>query len=634
MSAYRGHGLSRRQFVQGLAAGVAATGLPYALPAATPAVLPAVSRGLPELSGSEFDLHIGSSTVNITGTPRVATLINGLLPGPLLRWREGDTVTLRVTNHLSAPTSLHWHGVLVPNAMDGVPGAAFAGIAPGETFAYRFPVRQSGTYWYHSHSGFQQQTGLYAPLLIEPRDADPVQADRDYVVMLSDWTDEDPQAVYRHLKTGDGYYNYRRRTLGDFFRDVSRQGLAAALQDRWAWGAMRMDPRDIADVSGALLGGTYTYLINGQPPAANWTGLFKPGERVRLRFINGSSMSYFDVRIPGLKMSVVAADGCNIEPVSVDEMRIAAGETYDVIVEPSLEAYTIFAQAMDRSGYARATLAVREGLTAAVPPLDPIYNRTMADMGMATMPMKGMSMPGASASHEMPGMNGMDMPGMDMSHMDMSQMKMPGMDMPGMQMPGAAGQEAAMPMPAMKSSQTAYPRPEDVHLQSGPAITGIAMNPIERLGEAGDGLDGNGRRVLTYADLARRADGPQNEAASEREPDAEVLLHLTGNMDRYLFGFNGMTNEQGQPVRFPLGQRIRVTLINDTMMEHPIHLHGMFTTLDNHRGLQNPLKHTVNVKPGEKLHYTVNATEPGHWAYHCHLLYHMEGGMFTTAVVA
>ena len=612
---------TRRRFVQGLAAGAVVAAFAPWLAGAEETTARRGRYGVPELSGTEFDLAIEPTAVNITGTPTIATLVNGLLPGPLLRWREGDTVTMRVTNRLNTSTSIHWHGILVPNQMDGVPGITFPGIAPGETFVYRFPVRQSGTFWYHSHTRFQEQTGLAGPLVIEPRQPDPVHADRDYVVMLNDWTDEDPEAVYYHLKATDGYYNYHKRTIGDFFHDTSAKGLAATLKNRWAWGMMRMSPRDISDVSGRQTGGTYTYLINGQPPAANWTGLFKRGERLRLRFINGSAMTYFDVRIPGLKMTVVAADGSNVEPVSVDEFRIGVAETYDVIVEPKDDACTIFAQAMDRSGYTRATLAVREGLTAPVPPMDPIYSRTMIDMGMAMSSMSGMK----------------DMKGMDMA------------GMPGMKMSGAPSEMSGMggmgnmkhmrpkipqPATANASGQIAYPQPQDVHLRLGPAVVNLAQHPTERLDRPGDGLNDNGRRVLCYADLVRLAEGPQNIPFNESDPDAGVLLHLTGNMDRYIFGFNVQTYDQSQPVRYPYGQRIWVTLINDTMMEHPIHLHGLFTELDSRPDRLRPLKHTVSVKPGEKVHYYVTANERGRWAYHCHLLYHMEAGMFTSAVVA
>lgn len=645
--------LTRRRFIEGLAAGTAVAALlpPLSAPRAR-AASHAGSRGLPELSGTQFDLSVEPTRVNVTGSPRTATLVNGMMPGPILRWREGDTVTLRVTNRLRVPTSIHWHGIYVPAGMDGVPGLSFRGIAPGETFVYRIPVRQSGTYWYHSHSGFQEQTLLSGPLIIAPRESDPIGADREYVIFLSDWTDEDPETVYYHLKTSSGYYNYHKLTAADFMHDAHAKGLVATLRDRFEWSRMRMDPRDILDVTGRMTGGTYTYLVNGQAPAANWTGVFRTGERVRLRFINGSSMTYFDVRIPGLKMTVVAADGSNVEPVTVDEFRIAVAETYDVIVTPSDDAYTIFAQAMDRSGYARATLAMREGLTASVPPMDPIFSRTMTDMGMSMAGMSGMptgpkKMPGmtmpSKQGDDMSGMNmsgkgmsGMDMPGMNMEGMDMSGKKMPGMQH---EMPGRArGSRAAPKVPAHAhpnaSGQVAYPQPQDVHLALGPEVVSIAKNPTERLDTPGDGLDGNGRRVLVYTDLVRLAGGPQNTPFVTRDPDAEVLLHLTGNMERFIFGFNGLTYDQSQPVRFPHGQRILVTLINDTMMEHPIHLHGLLTELENQKGRLRPLKHTVNVKPAEKLQYYVNATELGRWAYHCHLLYHMDAGMFTSAVVA
>ena len=607
----------RRKFVLGLAA--AGGGASLAVPRSAWAASNRTAQQM--LRGDRFDLDIRPTAVNITGRWRTGMLINGSLPGPVLHWREGDTVTLRVTNRLNTSTSLHWHGVLVPTEMDGVPGVSYPGIAPGETFTYRFPVRQSGTFWYHSHTRFQEQNCVSGALVIHPRETDPVAADRDYVVMLNDWTDEDPDDVFYHLKVGDGYYNYHKRTLAEFFDDIASNGLAATLRNRSAWGMMRMDPRDITDVSGRQTGGTYTYLINGYPPAANWTGLFRPGEKIRLRFINASAMSYFDVRIPGLKMTVVAADGSNVEPVTVDEFRIAVAETYDVIVTPREDAYTIFAQAMDRSGYARATLALRPGLSAPVPPMDPVFSRTMTDMGMAGMNMAGM--PG------MP-MSGMPMSGMNMNGSGMAMGGSMGMKMPGMHvMPGMV--HAA---PPNASGQTAYPQPQDVHLKLGPAVVNIVAHPTEQLDLPGDGLNYNGRDVLSYARLARLARGPQNAGFDTRDPDAEVLLHLTGNMERYIFGFNGLTYSQSQPVRFPYGQRIRVTLINDTMMEHPIHLHGMFTELDNQRGHVRPLKHTISVKPAEKLQYYANATEPGRWAYHCHLLYHMEAGMFTTTVVA
>jgi CopA family copper-resistance protein len=521
----------------------------------------------PVLGGTDFQLEIGPAPMNVTGRAMTATGINGQIPGPILRWREGDTVTLAVTNRLSEPSSIHWHGIRTPSPMDGVPGLSFAGIPPGETFVYRFPVRQSGTYWYHSHSGFQEQTGVYGPIVIVPKGGYAQAFDRDYVVMLSDWSDESPETIVSNLKFQSDYYNFRQRTVGTFFDDVAKNGLATTVADRLEWGRMRMSPTDILDVSGA----TYTYLINGHPPAANWTALFRPGERVRLRFINGSSMSIFDVRIDGLPITVVQADGNDVEPVTVDEFRISVAETYDVIVQPKADrAYTLFVQAEDRTGYARGTLAPRPGMAAAIPPMDPRPLRTMTDMGMG-------------------GMNHGSMPGMQMNHGAMSGMEM---------------------------------SPEAKRLEGAVGVDNVAIMPTERLNRPGEGFPA-GRRVLTYADL--RATRPGSDP---RRPSRDITLHLTGNMGRFMWGFDGRKFSEAEPIVLQRGERVRFVLINDTMMEHPIHLHGLWSELENGHGEYRPYKHTINVKPGEKLSYLVTADEPGRWAFHCHLLYHMEMGMF------
>jgi CopA family copper-resistance protein len=591
--------LGRRRFVEGLAltTGLAALGASRARAASPPAVL----------HGDRIDLTIGATPVNYTGRARTATAVNGLLPGPTLRLREGDTVTLNVTNRLGEPTSIHWHGLLLPNPMDGVPGLTFRGIMPGETFIYRFPIRQAGTYWYHSHSGMQEQTGLYGPLILEPRGKEPYDYQREHVVMLSDWTDEDPMAVMSNLKQQSDYYNYNQRTLGTFAKDARRDGLGATADDRLMWGKMRMSPTDLMDVTGA----TYTFLMNGRPPAWNWTGLFARGEKVRLRFINGSSMTTFDVRIPGLRMTVVQADGSDVVPVEVEEFRIGVAETYDVIVEPVADACTIFAQAQDRSGYARGTLAVREGLAAAIPPMDPRPLRTMADMGMA---------------HDMKSMSGSDKSGMDMGGMDMSKMspsdmdkhKAMGHDMSGMTMPSTAN------IPTTNADGV-----DPKTLAGRPGVDNVAMETRDKLGEAGIGLDGNGRRNLTYRDL--KAVRPHRRSPP---PTRAIEFHLTGNMERFLWGFDGKKFSQAGPIRVALGERIRFVLINDTMMEHPIHLHGYLFEIENGQGDRLPLKHTINVKPAERMSFVFTADAPGHWAFHCHLLYHMEAGMFRTVLVA
>ncbi len=584
---------TRRRFVQGLALAGAAAAF-----GRSRAFADVQSNWPTVLSGDRIDLTIGPLPFNVTGRPRLATAVNGSVPAPILRLREGDVVTINVTNRLDEPTSIHWHGLLLPGNMDGVPGLSFSGIAPGETFTYRFPIKQAGTYWYHSHSGTQEQTGLYGPLILVPRGKEPYAYDRDYVILLSDWTDEDPMTVVSNLKQQSDYYNYGRRTLGTFISDVNGQGLKATLADRVMWGKMRMSPTDIMDVTGA----TYTFLVNGQPPAANWTGLFNPGEKVRLRFINGSSMTTFDVRIPGLPFRVIAADGNDVEPVSVGEFRIGVAEVYDVIVEPRKDAaYTIFAQAQDRSGFARATLAPRSGMTAAIPPMDPRPLRTMADMGMGNM---------AGMDHAMPGMDhgAMDKGAMDMSGMDHGDMAM-----------------APAKAPLIINADGVDPKT----MKGKPFVDNVAMEPRNRLAEAGTGLENNGRRVLVYTDL--KALAPDTDM---RPPEREIEFHLTGNMERWVWGFDGKKFSESDAIHVKLGERVRFVLINDTMMEHPIHLHGFLFSLENGNDGQLPLKHTVNVKPGERLSFVFTADTPAPWAFHCHLLYHMETGMFRTVVVA
>jgi len=607
--------MSRRRFVQGLVAGGVLAGLDlWRRPGVARG---AAARAQQVLTGNEFALVIEQTPVNFTGYSTQAITINGSIPGPVLRWREGDTVTIKVTNRLSEDTSIHWHGVRTPSDMDGVPGLSFPGIAPNETFVYRFPVPQSGTYWYHSHSQFQEQVGHYGPLIIDPLGKDPLASDREYVVMLTDWTDEDPTMVFSNLKQQSDYYNFHQRTVGTFVSDVKKHGLKATVADRWMWNSMNMSPTDILDVSGA----TYTYLLNGQPPAANWTALFRPGERVRLRFINGSAMTIFDVRIPNLPMTVVQTDGNNVEPVTVDEFRISVAETYDVIVQPpDASAYTVFAQAEDRTGYVRGTLAPRKGMTAQVPPMDPRPLRTMVDMGMAHTSgmsmghMAGMSMDnqssqaGAAAEHSMPGIKKGDMSSVHEGHT------------PGMQM------ETEAAKPATGSKQLSSSSPDDLHL--GPAVDNIAEMPTERLSTAGEGFP-TGRRVLAYSDLRALHRG-----TDPRPPSREIELHLTGNMERFIWTFDGDKFSDAEPIRLTLGERVRIILVNDSMMEHPIHLHGLWSELENGHGEFRPYKHTINVKPGERLSYLVSADTPGHWAYHCHLLYHMEAGMFRTVIVS
>ncbi len=661
---------TRRRFVKGLAAGgaIASLGLTGCSSVAEDVAGGKAGQSMrsrqqkePVLTGKVFDLTIDEQRVNFTGKNRIATAINGSVPAPTLRWKEGDTVTLRVKNNLSVDTSIHWHGLILPNGMDGVPGLTFNGIKPGETFTYRFPVSQSGTYWYHSHSGYQEQTGLHGVIVIEPKKPYPFKFDREYVVSLADWSDEDPTRIYAKLKKLSHYYNFNERTMSDLIKDIKRSGLKSTFENRKMWNEMRMSQRDLSDVTGY----TYTYLMNGSAPREGWRGIFKPGEKILLRFVNTSAMSFFDVRIPGLKMTVVASDGQYIKPVSIDEFRIGVAESYDVIVEPRANAaYTIFAQSLGRSGYARGTLAPNETMTAAVPKVDPVPSLTHIDMGMdmsnmAGMDMGGMDMSGGSmagmdhskmkkggsmksmdhSKMNMAGnMKGMDhskmamgagMAGMDHSKMNMSG-NMKGMDHSKMNMGGSMKgmDHSKMAMGAKKESAMKRTRLTHAKTEYGPHIDMRAEAPKLRLNDPGVGLRGNGRKVLTYADIKNLY-----PTKDRRQPSREIELHLTGNMGRYMWSINGVSYADAKPIDLKYGERVRIVLVNDTMMNHPIHLHGMWSELETGDGGYLPRKHTIVVQPGAKISYLVTADARGRWAYHCHLLYHM-AGMFREVKVS
>ncbi len=539
--------LSRRHFLEGLMAAGAASILPSWHKSAQ-----AKTAGI--LSGTEFILTIAETPVNFTGSARIATTVNGSIPAPTLHWREGDMVTLTVVNQLKETTSIHWHGIILPYDMDGAPGVSFNGIPPGSSFTYRFKVQQCGTYWYHSHSGMQEQTGLYGAIIITPAQ-ESLQADQDYVIQLSDWTDENPLAVFAKLKTQSDYYNFNQPTAVDFIREARKNGLSAAFEQHKMWNEMRMSMTDLADISAY----TYTYLLNGMTASGNWTGLFKRGERVRLRFINSGAQTFFDVRIPGLPMTIVHADGQAVEPVTVDEFRIGLAETFDVIVTPEHDAYTIFAQSMDRSGFVCGTLATRPGIKAGIPALDKPEPLTMTDMmGHGT----------ATAHH----------------------------------------------------AKTEYGAGVDMRVD----------NPRTNLDDPGIGLRDNGRRVLAYADL-RSASGIITD---HRPPERDIELHLTGNMERYSWSIDGVEFSESTPIHFRYGERLRVIFVNDTMMAHPMHLHGMWSDLENAEGEVQVRKHVVVVQPAQRVSFRVTADAKGYWPWHCHLFYHMHGGMFRVVVVA
>ena len=533
-----------------------------------------------DLYGTEFSLVIGKTAVNLTGTSAIATTVNGQISGPTLHFKEGDTVTIKVYNNLDVDSSIHWHGLILPPAMDGVPGISFDGIKPKESFTYTITLQQSGTYWYHSHSGFQEQTGVYGAIIIHPKEKDPFEYDRDYVVSLSDWSDEKPESIYRKLKMMPDYYNFKQRTVGDFFSEVKENGFINAFKSRKMWNEMAMTDRDLSDVTGY----TYTYLMNGNNPATQFKALFKVGEKIRLRFINSSAMTFFDVRIANLKMTIVSADGNNVEPVTIDEFRIGVAETYDVIVEPQEnKSYAIFAQSLDRSGYALGSLTTNAQNLATAPAMDALPILNHADMGMNMGSMK-----------------------MDKGDkMDMKSDEKMSKNMP---------MKKKIPITKLEEAR-------------GVQTTMRAMSPQYRLSDPGVGLRDNGRKVLTYADL-KSLEG----VVDTTYPDREIILRLTGNMERYMWSINGIKYADAKPLQFHYGERLRITYINDTMMNHPMHLHGMWSDIETGEN-QLVRKHTVIVQPGSKISMQVTVDAKGEWAYHCHLLYHMSG-MFRKVIVA
>ena len=606
--------ISRRSLLRGAALTGSSLALAPLFPAWARSGTPGLNHASEVLSGENIALTIGHSSFSVGGKTGHAMTVNGTLPGPIIRLKEGQRVRLAVTNSLNEDSSIHWHGVLLPFQMDGVPGVSFPGIKPGETYNYEFDVKQSGTYWYHSHSGMQEAMGQYGAIVIDPAGPDPVGYDREHILVLSDWSFMDPMEQLRKLKAMGGYFNHNRQTLAGLLK-----GKDQSQADRAMWGKMRMDPTDISDVNGS----TYSYLINGHGSDENWTGLFAPGERVRLRIINASAMTNFNVRLPGLPMTVVAADGQNVVPVETDEFQIAIAESYDVIVKMPLvqgKAYGLVAEAIDRSGQCRATLAPSMGMVAAIPALRERPLLTMKDMGMGDMDMSG----GAKSADAMAGMDmtGSAMPGMDHGAPPAkSSGTMPGMDMSG------KGDMAGMDM----SGGSMKMRDPSVapQVKMGPGVATLSPMPMDRTGERPTGLEKVDNRVLTYRDLKSLV-----PAADTRKPSRELDLHLTANMERYMWSFDGVKfSENTTPIAFRHNERVRVNLINDTMMPHPIHIHGHFFEVVTGNPGRHPLKHTVNVLPGSKVSFDLTADALGDWAFHCHMLLHMMAGMFRVVTV-
>jgi CopA family copper-resistance protein len=641
--------IDRRTLLRGTAALGGTAALASWFPAWAQPVSQGIVRPLPAVSGEDITLTIARQTMMIDGRSSPAIGINGTVPAPLIRLREGQMVRLNVVNDLDEDSSIHWHGILVPPQHDGVPGISFPGIKPRSSYLYEFPIKQNGTYWYHSHSGLQEQLGHYGPIVIDPAGEDPVQYDREHVIVLSDHSQMSPEAIFRNMKVNPGGFNFQKQTLAGLLA-----GRDQTAGERLMWGGMRMDPTDISDATGSI----YTYLVNGHGPMDNWTALFTPGERVRLRFINASAMTTFNVRIPGLPMTIVQADGQNVMPVEVQEFQIGVAETYDAIVTSSEDrAFTLVGEAIDRSGMARATLAPRAGMSAAVPPLRDRPLATMKDMGMGNMSMGHGDMGGMDMSG---GMRGVDptaeqnasaalatgamaggaaaMGNMDHGAMPMDHSGMTGMDhgamagqsggMAGMDHSAMGGQPGAMAgMDHGAMSMRDFSNAPQV--KKGPGVQTISSMPMDRTGEPGQGLENVGYKVLVYRDLMALDRNPD-----VRAPSRSIDIHLTGNMERFMWSFDGeKMSEVHEPIPFIEGERVRVNLINDSMMGHPIHIHGHFFELVTGHGDRAPRKHTVIVQPGGKVTWDFTADAVGDWAFHCHLLYHMHAGMMRVVSV-
>jgi len=592
--------IDRRRFIGRAAGGGAAAALAAWFPAWAQPVSPGLAAQLPTVSGEDITLRIARQTLRVDGKVSRAIGINGTIPGPLIRLKEGQKARLTVVNDLDEESSIHWHGLILPFHMDGVPGVSFPGIKARSTFVYEFPVVQAGTYWYHSHSGLQEQLGHYGPIVIDPKDADPVGYDREHVIVLSDHSRLSPEAIFRKLKVNPGHFNMQRQTLGGLLT-----GADQPLKDRALWGAMRMDPTDVADVNGS----TYRFLVNGHGPRDNWTALFAPGERVRLRIVNASAMSIFNVRIPGLRMTIVQADGLNVVPLPVDEFQIGVAETYDVIVTPAADrAYTFVAEVNDRSGMARATLAPRAGMNAEVPPLRKRPLATMKDMGMGAMDQDGGNASGSDAA-------------CPPEHAAMGHCTPVGAA--PAEDHGAMGHGSGGMQHSMRDFSAAP------QVKRDPSVQTISPMPVDRMGEPGQGLEDVGHKVLTYRDLVALDRNPD-----VRAPGRSLDIHLTGNMERFMWSFDGVKmSDHHEPIPFIEGERVRVNLINDSMMVHPIHLHGHFFELVTGKGDRAPRKHTVIVQPGGIATFDFTADALGDWAFHCHLLYHMHAGMMRVVSV-
>ncbi|MBC7569684.1 MAG: multicopper oxidase domain-containing protein [Spirosoma sp.] len=530
----------------------------------------------------EYDLTVAETMVNVTGKPTKAITLNGLMPGPTLAFTEGDMAVIRVHNTLRTETSMHWHGILDPSRQDGVAYLNTPPIGPGQSRTFEFPIVQSGTYWYHSHTPFQEHRGESGPIVIQPQQPT-VKTDHELVMLLADWTDEKQAYVMKNLKRGTEWYLIKNGNAQPLSQIIKHRALGAYLTQSFN----RMPPMGISD--------NYyqRFLINGKDTSRYEQ--FRPGETVRLRVINAAGASYFHVQFAGGPLRLIAADGIPVVPITVDRVLMAIAETYDfVITIPASGAYELRVSAQDGSGYASAFLGKGKPVFAPKIPRPDIYQITTA---MSKMP--GGNRSRMSFGKYKPLVRLLP-PGTPEASINMSGMDMPGMDKPKAKMPGMA-----------MSDMTTNPDTISPKMADGMIKSGMQMPMFDKF------------NTFNYKQLRslEKTTFPTNR------PIREVTLNLSGDMRRYIWGFNGKTLSGADAITVRRGEIVRFRLVNGTMMFHPLHLHGHFFRVLNGQGAYSPLKNTVNISPMETVVIEFLADEENDWFFHCHVLYHLVGGM-------
>lgn len=569
---------------------------------------PSVEGNIGNLPVREYKLEINEEIVNIAGKDVKGMTINGSIPGPGLEFVEGEYAVIYVKNNMDVETSIHWHGIILPNFYDGVPYLTTPPIAPGKTLKYEFAIKQNGTYWYHSHTMLQEQSGVFGSIVIQPKEKK-LEYDKELVLMLSDWTNEKPMDVLRTLKRGTEWYNIKKGTASPLNQVIARGALGAQI-DFWK---QRMEGADIADIY------YHAFLINGQQTREYPD--FKPGEKIRLRIVDGAASTSFWMTFGGEAPMLVSADGKDVVPVKKNKTFIGIAETYDFLVTiPQNGKMEFRITAQDGSGTASAYLGKGEIIAApTVPKPDKIammQKMAKMDMKMGAPALK--SNPKKDEPYRMKEKWGMKMQGMDHSKMNQgpessTEKKMQGMDHSKMKMPVDSTKTREMDHSKMDHSKMDMKKESDSNSSD-------EKHPAKKEGEM-KGMDMFSEYNYDYLK------SPEKTVYDKDVPVNKILLNLTGNMSRYIWSFNGIPLSETDKIKIKGNQVTRITLNNLTMMHHPMHLHGHFFRVINKNGEYSPLKHTVNVPPMKEITIEFYGNEYGDWFFHCHILYHMMGGM-------